>query len=198
MLFQILRIKSKKNGNSHHYDYYHCSNARNTHRTQLNVLEKDIDSEVNNVLSKMVLSKDQIQTLSDKISAEYTFKLDFYNGERIKLAKRRGAIKQHQQNAYDKMIDDVISKEEYDNGNRRYQEELAKITDEEKLLDLRDESIYTSNCYLRELLKNIIKVFSAGRPDEKRKILSVLFEVIYLNGKNVDPIIRPQLALYFP
>lgn len=189
--------KKQKNGNIHHYNYYHCSNTKSKHQMQRNITEESISDRVRKNLSKMTLPTDRIQTLSDRIAAKYASKTDFYKNERAKLAKQRGLIKQRQRNTYDDMADRVISRETYDENNRRYQEELAKIQEEEERLECTDEAIYTTPKYLQELIRHIETLFNAGRFEEKRKILNILFEVIRLDGENIEPVIKPELAPYF-
>lgn len=189
--------KKQKNGNIHHYNYYHCSNTKSKHQMQRNITEENISDKVRKNLSKMTLPTDRIQALSDKIAAKYASKTDFYKNERTKLAKQRGLIKQRQRNTYDMMADQIIGKEEYDENNRRYQEELAKIQEEEERLEYTDEVIYTTPKYLQELIRHIETLFNAGRFEEKRKILNILFEVIRLDGENIEPVIKPELAPYF-
>ncbi len=189
--------KIQKNGNTHHYDYYHCSNTKGAHQTQHNITEQSINAKVSECLSKMILSEKHLQDLSEKIAAKHTAQINFYNGERAKLAKQRGLIKQRQQNTYDKMADLVISDNEYKENNQRYQEELAKIQEEENRLNYVDETIYSMPQYLRELVNHIVALFNAGRLNEKQKILSILFEAIQLDGEVIEPIIRPDLTSFF-
>lgn len=189
--------KKQKNGNIHHYNYYHCSNTKSKHQMQRNITEENISDKVRKNLSKMTLPTDRIQALSDKIATKYASKTEFYKNERTKLAKQRGLIKQRQRNTYDMMADQIISKEEYDENNRRYQEELAKIQEEEERLECTDEAIYTTPKYLQELIRRIETLFNAGRFEEKRKILNILFEVIRLDGENIEPVIKPEFAPYF-
>lgn len=189
--------KKQKNGNTHHYNYYHCSNAKNEHRMQRNITEESISDRVIKNLSKITLPTDRLQTLSDKIAAKHATQIQFYNGERAKLAKQRGLIKQRQRNTYDMMADRVISKEEYDDNNRRYQEDLIKIQEEEERLRYVDETVYTTPKYLQELMKHVEALFNAGKFEEKRKILNILFETIKLDGESIEPVIKPELASYF-
>ena len=117
---------------------------------------------------------------------EHAHKLEFYKSERIKLAKQRGIIKRRQQNTYDDMADRIISRETYDDNNKRYQEELLKI----------DETLYTTSQYLQELVRHIADIFEAGRIDEKRRILSIIFETIQLDGKKLNLVARPHFSTY--
>lgn len=189
--------KKQKNGNIHHYNYYHCSNTRNKHQIQRNITEENISDKVKENLSKITLPMERLQTLSDKVVAKHATQIQFYNDERAKLAKQRGLIKQRQRNTYDDMADRIISREIYDENNRRYQEELAKIREEEERLQYVDEAIYTTPKYLQELMKHIEALFNAGRFEEKRKILNILFETIKLDGEDIEPVIKPDLAPYF-
>lgn len=189
--------KVQKNGNSHRYNYYHCSNAKSIHQAQRNVTEDSINNKVNEYLSRMTLPADHLQTLSNKVATKHASQIQFYNGERAKLAKQRGLIKQRQRNTYDDMADRIISREIYDENNRRYQKELTKIQEEEAHLAYTDETIYTTTEYLQELIKHIVVLFNAGRLDEKRKIFSTFFDIIELKGAELEPIIRTEFIPYF-
>ncbi len=188
--------KAQKNGNTHHYNYYHCTNAKGTHEAQRNITEEIISNSVKNVLSNFFLSEEQIQSLSNDVVMEHAHKLEFYKSERIKLAKQRGIIKRRQQNTYDDMADRIISRETYDDNNKRYQEELLKIDEEERRLDGVDETLYTTSQYLQELVRHIADIFEAGRIDEKRRILSIIFETIQLDGKKLNLVARPHFSTY--
>ena len=127
---------------------------------------------------------------------ERAHKLEFYKSERAILAKQRGIIKRRQQNTYDDMADRTISRETYDDNNKRYQEELLKIDEEERRLDGVDETLYTTSQYLQELVRHIADIFEAGRIDEKRRILSIIFETIQLDGKKLNLVARPHFSTY--
>ncbi len=189
--------KIQKNGNRHHYNYYHCSNAKNKHQTQCNITEEEISNEVRECLSKLILRNYHLQPLSDKIAEKHACQVNFFKNERAKLAKQRGLIKQRQRNTYDMMADQIISKEEYDEGNRRYQDDLLKINEEEERLECIDETFYTTPRYLREIMNHIADLFNVARIDEKRRIIGIIFEIIRLNGRSVEPVIRSYFAPYF-
>ncbi len=188
--------KTQKNGNTHHYNYYHCTNAKGAHGAQQNITEEIISNSVKNVLSNFFLSEEQIQSLSNNVVMERAHKLEFYKSERAKLAKQRGIIKRRQQNTYDDMADRTISRETYDDNNKRYQEELLKIDEEERRLDGVDETLYTTSQYLQELVRHIADIFESGRIDEKRRILSIIFETIQLDGKKLNLVARPHFSTY--
>lgn len=189
--------KIQKNGNTHRYNYYHCTNAKGMHEMQHNITEGAISESIKSGLSKFYLSEEQIQKLSSDVIMEHAHKLEFYKNERARLAKQRGTIKRRQQNTYDDMADRIISREIYDENNKRYQEELLKIDDEERRLDGVDETFYTTSQYLRELMWHIADIFEAGRIDEKRRILSIIFEAIQLNGEELTLVTRPRFSSYF-
>lgn len=186
-----------KDGTVHEHYYYHCSNGKNIHEHQHNVGENEINNQVCEMLATTVLSPKLLERLSNGLSETHADRIEFYQKERGKLAKRRSLIKERQQNTYDLLADQTITKEEYNEHNQRYQVELQNISEKEMKLNGVDEKIYIQTDYLKALFNKIGDLFKVGTPENKREILGLLFSRMALNGDDVEFSTNPDFAELF-
>lgn len=186
-----------KDGTIHKHYYYHCSNGKNIHEHQHNVSEDEINNKVREMLAAITLPPNLLESLSNKLSETHADKIEFYQKERGKLAKRRSLIKERQQNTYDLLADQTITKEEYDEHNQRYRAELQNISEKEIQLDGVDEKIYIQIDYLKALFSKLGDLFRAGTPENKREILGLLFSKMTLNGDDVELAVNPDFTELF-
>lgn len=191
------KTRRRKDGTVREHYYYHCSNGKNIHEHQHNVSEEKIDDAVRETLAKIILPPISLKDISDELLKAHADKIEFYQKERGKLAKRRSLIKGRQQNSYDLLVDQTITKEEYDENNQRYQIELQNISEKEMQLDGVDEKIYTQTDYLKALFDKLSGLFKAGTLENKREILGLLFSRITLDGDDVEFSVNPDFIELF-
>ena len=178
------RTKKQKNGNVHHYQYYHCSNGKSVHDKQVNTTETALNEDVMRLLKQLSLPKDKIEQLRKDLDTVKENKNDFYSARRRELAGRRKILSNRQEKSYDLLADQCITLEQYNKNNERYAEELAEIQMREDQLDNADQNFYTTAGYLLAMFECSERLFEVASIDEKREIVSLLLSNLKLDGKN--------------
>lgn len=180
------KTKRQKNGNVHHYRYYHCTNGRKVHQHVQNIDESVIDSTMNNLLDDFTLTDEQLSVLRRDLDEKRNMKIQHYEEQRNDLEGQRAVIKKRQQNAYDLWIDGSITQDVYYENDVRYQQELEDIDEQEQKLEKADESLYTIIGYLLDTLDGIKERFIRGSTNTKRKIVGLLLSNLRFNGFSLD------------
>ncbi len=180
------KTKRQKNGNVHHYRYYHCTNGRKVHQHVQNIDESVIDSTMNNLLDDFTLTDEQLSVLRRDLDEKRNMKIRHYEEQRNVLEGQRAVIKKRQQNAYDLWIDGSITQDVYYENDARYQQELEDIDEQERKLEKADESFYTIIGYLLDTLDGIKERFIRGNTNTKRKIVGLLLSNLRFNGFSLD------------
>ena len=180
------KVKRQKNGNVHHYRYYHCTNARKKHQHVQNITEDLIDDTMMRILDDFTLTDEQASILRNDLNEMHTTKVELYEEQRNELLKKRAIIKKRQQTTYDLLADGSITRDIYDENSTRYQQELADIEEQERRLEKADEEFYTSVGYLLEVLNGVKERFATGNTNTKQKIVGLLLSNLRLSGNLLD------------
>lgn len=191
------KIKRQKNGNVHHYKYYHCTNGRKAHQHVQNINESFIDNTMDGLLDDFTLTESQLSILQGDLNEKRNAKIRHYEEERDKLEEQRGVIKKRQQNAYDLLTDGSITQDVYNENDARYRQELKDIDKQERKLEKADEDLYNIISYLLDVLDGIKGRFIHGGINTKRKIVGLLLSNLRFNGFSLDLHLREPFSSLF-
>lgn len=180
------KTKRQKNGNVHHYRYYHCTNGRKIHQHVQNIDESLIENTINNLLDSFTLTNEQLDILRHDLNEKHDVEVGHYKEQRNKLDGQRAIIKKRQQNAYDLLTDGSITQDVYNENDIRYKKELKDIDEQEEKLESADETLYTTIRYLLDVLDGIKERFIQGNTNTKRKIVGLLLSNLRFNGVALD------------
>lgn len=180
------KTKRQKNGNVHHYRYYHCTNGRKIHQHVQNIDESLIENTMNSLLDDFTLTDEQLKILRYNLNEKHNTKVRHYEEQRNKLDNRRSIIRKRQQSAYDLLIDGSITQDVYNENDIRYMKELKDIDKQEQRLEGADENLYIILSYLLDVLDGIKERFVHGSVNTKRKIVGLLLSNLRFNGIALD------------
>ena len=185
------KVKKQKNGNVHFYIYYHCTKRKNPNCTQGSIEEKEIEKQINEILSKI--------QISDRFK---NWAIKYLNEVNDKEVEDRNAILSSIQEAYNDIVNrmdnlvklkispqntdnSLLSDEEFKNQKQALLKEKSKF--EEKMNDTGDrvtkwlelsEKTFDFATYARYRFAN-------GTPEEKRQIFAGLGSNLVLKDKIV-------------
>lgn len=183
--------KRQKNGNVHHYVYYHCTKKKNPNCAQGSVEIKELEKQIDELLSKI------------EINEKYKdLAIEYLNETNDKEVESRESIRNSQKKEYDhclKELDNLLklkispenndgsllSNEEYKNkkaeliGKKIKLEEVINDTGQrvEKWM-IEAEKVYDFACFAR------IR-FAKGDPQTKSEILSALGQNLLLKDRKL-------------
>jgi len=189
------KIKIQKNGNIHHYTYYHCTKRKNKNCTQNSIEEKDLRRQIIEILNKIEIPQ-----------SFYLWAMKQLQLETKKETNDRNKILSNQQKAYNdcvKEIDGLISmraKGELDEENyKRKMEFLSK--EKARLQELLNDTDWRINKWINRAEECFIfardakKEFKTGTLEEKRQILANLGSNPFLKDKKLSISIQKPLLL---
>lgn len=179
------KTKKQKNGNVHHYRYYHCSNGKGAHDRLISMPESLIDEKIKEVLHGLHIPRERVERLRKEIDEAHRAKNEFYNAQADEISVERKKLSNRQQRAYDMLMDGSITPEQYNENNKRYEAELAQLQRKAKRLDNAEEYFYRTVGYLIALFSNAERIFDVADEDEKRQIVSLLLSNLQLRGKEL-------------
>ena len=179
------KTKKQKNGNVHHYKYYHCSNGKGVHDKLTSISESSIDEQIKEVLRGLHIPKERVESLRKEIDEAHKSKNEFYNALADEISTKRKELSNRQKRAYDLLMDGCITPEQYSENNKRYEAEIAKLQRKAERLDNAEEYFYRTVGYLVALFSHAEKIFDVADEDEKRQIASLLLSNLKLNGKEL-------------
>jgi len=176
------RIKTQKNGNVHHYTYYHCTRRKGPCR-QKYIREKELKKQILEILNKIEIPPEFHDWAMEQLQAETK-----------QEAEDRNKILANQQKAYNdclKEIDGVISmraKGELDETNyKRKMDSLAK--EKVRLKELLNDTDNRVNKWMEKaeaifaFARDAKKEFEKDEPEKQKVILSNLGSNLLLRDK---------------
>lgn len=198
------KTKKQKNGNVHHYIYYHCTNGKDEHQDKVHSIEeRKVDAIMEDLLKNLIPPKERVVELRKMLSEAHAKKNRYYEVRRAELETAKKQIQRRQRNLFDKYMDNDgtnavgITQEFYDENMSRYTEELAEIEKQQQKLDDIDQGYYVTVEYLLNLFQHAADIFKVANPNEKRQILSLLLSNLEFDGENLNYTLKEPLGGLF-
>lgn len=179
------KVKVQKNGNVCHYLYYHCTDGKKMHTSPVHsISEPKLDAIMQDLLKQLKPPEERLESLKRTLKAKNKEKNAFYSERRVSLTASLQRIRQRQEMAFDKLMDEDIAQEQYDRNNERYAEEVKEIEEKQRQLDEIDQSYYVTVSYLLALCEHASDIFAVAKAKEKRQILGLLLSNLEFDGEN--------------
>jgi site-specific DNA recombinase len=186
------KTKKQKNGNEHHYVYYHCTGKRGKHKNLEWLEEGQIDEVMGQLFNECKIPKTEIprleQTLKEAHGGKVKFnreQVSYFNKEIAKLQKRI-------ETAYEDKCDGSITQAEYDKLRLKWRSQQKLFERKLARLSQTDELYYITVAYLLEIASKGKELFQHAQPSEKRELIGLLGQNLLLDGNKV------QITLYKP
>jgi hypothetical protein len=188
------KIKRCKNGNVHHYTYYHCTRRKGP-CSQKYIREKELKKQILKILNKIEIPPEFHDWAMERLQAETETE-----------SKDRNKILVNQQKAYNsclKEIDGVISmraKGELDETNyKRKMDSLAK--EKVRLKELLNDTDSRVNKWMEKaeavfaFARDARKAFEIDNPESQKQILFNLGSNLLLKDQKLQILIQKPLLL---
>ena len=180
------KVKKQKNGNIHHYTYYHCTAKRGKHEGIEWLEENEITQTLSELFDDCKIPEDElprlVQTLQEAHDGKVNFHREQVNYHNTEIRKFQNRIEKAAEDKYD----GSITQEEYDNMRTKWralqkdhQKKLARLTQA-------DEEYYLTVSYLMDIAARGSELFKAAEPNEKRELIGLLGQNLLLDGKTVQ------------
>lgn len=180
------KIKHQKNGNVHHYIYYHCTKRKNPNCKQGSI-------EINDLKKQVVKAMDELKIAPIEF---HEWAMKWFRSENEKESEGRSAILSTQQKAYNLCIKKLnglidmraageISNEEF--GKKK--KELS--TEKDHLMELLSDTNQRVDSWLQtaddmfKFVRDAIEKFNTGSLGIKRQILAALGQNLIVKDKKL-------------
>lgn len=188
------KVKRQKNGNIHHYIYYHCTKRKNTSCSQGSIEVKELEAQILHLLGTIEIPQEF-----------YEWALEVIKSENIRESEIRGVSLENQRHAYDactKRIDSLIDMRA--NEEITQEEFLAKkntiLKEKERLHAILTDTDEKTTGWLERAEKlftfarDAAQSFNGGTTQVKRNILTALGSNLTLKDEKLSVVLHDSLS----
>lgn len=137
-------------------------------------------------LDQIALNQDQIQAVTQYLKEIYESETQFHNESLSALQKERDKIQKRLGQIYDDKLDGVIDEKLYLEKVREYKTRQLEIAEEMKNHEKADQNFYVTANMVLNLAARAREIFESSEVDEKRQLLSLVFQNLQLRGVNLS------------
>lgn len=168
------KTKKQKNGNLHHYIYYHCTKRKDPNCSQKSIEEKELERQITKVLKKIEIPPEFYQWAMKQLKKESK-----------REVKDRNKILENQRRAYKSCVKKIdrliemrmngeITEEEFRKKKKELLEEKVKLQELLNDTDNRVSKWVERAEAVFKFAQNAKKEFETGTMNQKKQILSSL------------------------
>jgi len=190
------KVKNQKNGNVHHYSYYHCTGQVNPNCTQKSISQDELEKQMVDFFSSFKISTSFHEWAIKELHSEY---------ERERNDKTTILYNQHREHLKIKeMLTRLIDMRLVgDIDSTRFQEEKGRLEIEERrlagqleILDARIQGWIHDAKHLMTFAERVTDEFNGGSLDKKKSIIAALgCEHVLLDKKLTIHTEKPLLVI---
>lgn len=181
-----VKEKHQKNGNIHQYKYYHCTNSKKEHRGKVHwVREEEMNSQVANILKGLVIPDEQVEWLKSSLRDSHEGKKEYIESKQSLFESEIRKYGKRLEVLYEDKLDGSITREQYQELSEKYSKKQKEF--ERKLANLLDtnKDYYDTACDILDLASRAYELYLGSELDEKREILNLLFQDLYLKDEKL-------------
>ena len=190
------KVKNQKNGNVHHYSYYHCTGQVNPNCTQKSISQSDLEKQMVDFFSTFKISTSfhewAIQELTNEYERERNDKTTIlYNQHREHFK-----IKEMLQRLFDMRISGEIDSDTHLEEKGRLETEERRLAGQLEMIDARVQTWIHDAKRLMTFAERVTDEFRGGSLDKKKSIIAALgCEHVLLDKKLTIHTEKPLLVV---
>lgn len=180
------RERCQKNGNVHHYVYYHCTKSQGN-CGQRHIEEKDLENQLSEMFKGFFLEDKQAEEIKIKLTELYDEDNKYQSIQEKALKTRLTKLQNEKKSIYKRMLmGDVDDKETYLEVKNDLQNEIRQV--QEKLLKITDHSQnwFDQSSNLLYLATHAQELFLEGTKEEKQMLIRCVSSNLFLKDKKVE------------
>ncbi|HCR35932.1 TPA: hypothetical protein DIU22_02725 [Candidatus Woesebacteria bacterium] len=180
------RERCQKNGNVHHYVYYHCTKSQGN-CGQKHIEEKDLENQLSEMFKSFFLEDKQVEEIKSKLTELYDEDNKYQTIQEKALKTRLTKLQNEKKSIYKRMLmGDVDDKETYLEVKNDLQNEISQVQD--KLLQITDHSQnwFDQSSNLLYLATHAQELFLEGTKEEKQMLIRCVSSNLFLKDKKVE------------
>jgi site-specific DNA recombinase len=178
------KTKKQKNGNVHNYIYYHCTESKGKHNAVW-LREHKITEQFAEVFKEMTIPQEDLEHMQKALSSSHEDKVDFVNKQITQHTTQYKKYQNRIEQAYMDKLDGSITQDEYTNYRKSFRAKQEFHKRKLAQLQTADEEYYITCSYLLELASRSHELFMSSELDEKRVIIQLVFQNLYMDKGNL-------------
>ena len=166
------------------YVYYSCSNGKGgCKRTYIR--EEELIKPLLGYFDRVSLNGEQIETITQYLKEIHDSEAHFHKESMKALRKEQDKIQRRISQIYDDKLDGLIDEVMYLEKVREYKTRQAELVQEMKRHETADQNFYITANMVLKLASRARELFESSEVEEKRKLLSLMFQNLQLDGKTL-------------
>ncbi len=180
--------------------YYHCAfdgkrGSERLHANQgQNIEVKELEHQIEEKFKDIQFNPEFIALVTQKVQALYAQQKEVIDAEKRALLNQKLALEQKRYVVEEKLLNRVISDDDFGRMKMRIEEDLSQIQD--KLDDLENKRNYDIDIF-REILKlaeNVHRVYQTAPYELKRQLLGLFWDKFLVQDKRIIEAIPTRLV----
>lgn len=157
------------------YVYYSCTNAKGVCK-RVYTNENEFIKPVNNVLSSLKLSDEQVQQIVEFLKENHIYQAKYHKDQIKRLRRQYDALQGKADSLLDLLIDKKIPQEVYDQKSNELRNRQRNIEIELEEYTSADESYHITAKTILSLAQRAREIFDSSETPEKRQLLKYLLQ----------------------
>jgi DNA invertase Pin-like site-specific DNA recombinase len=189
------KVKRQKNGNIHHYTYYHCTKRVTPNCSQKTIRQEELEKQIIDILGGIELPPEFCQWALDVLRLENQRESEDRNKILANLQKQYNACIQKIDNLIDMMASGLISEDEFLRRKTEASQEKMRFQELLNDADSRVDSWLDKTETLFDFATSAKEKFKNGSVDDKRVILASLGSNLLLKDGKLSVSLEKPLEL---
>lgn len=174
--------------------YYHCKSVGAHSNRGQNVEVAILDHEVEKRFRTIQFSEGFSRLIVDKLRAVYLEQRQSINSKKQILYNRKKAVEAKRDRAEEKLLDGVLSDDDFVRLRAKFTDELARIEEQVEQLDDRKELDMDVIQNVLELSRNICSAYKNAHPALKRQYLGLFWDRFFVQDKKIVEAVPTDLV----
>jgi len=166
--------------------YYSCTNHKKIHKKRIYVPETELMKPIYELLKKISLPNDKIETITKELRKTHEVKNKFNNQVIANLRAQYDKFEKRINNLLDMRLDGSITTDLYDKKLKELKESQYEINDQINQHTKADENYYITANTVLNLCQRAHEIFKMATIEEKQKLLNFLLQNLTLDGKKLQ------------
>lgn len=166
------------------YVYYCCTQYKGKHGAKW-IREEEITKQLAQVFKSLIIPEDIQNHIIHTLQKTHQEKITFHNSQLDKLSKEQKELTKMMDNLYLDKLKGKINDEQYDKFYQTFTAQKNDINLKLEQLSEAENNYYLSTKYVLELTNKTYDLFLSSEVQEKRQLITLVLQNIYLDGENI-------------
>lgn len=180
------KFKTSKNGNVHHYIYYHCTKSKGN-CSQPYIEEKELEKKLADMFKGFFLSQEQADEIQEKLKELFAEDIDYQEKQEKALKTRLTKLKEEKKKILRKIATSELNDEEtFIEIKNDIHKDIVTLKEKLNHIQQHSEDWLDQSSKLIYLAQHARELFLEGTKEEKQTLVRCVTSNLFLNDKNVE------------